>query len=74
MNARRNDVAALFVGDTLCIPLTAARACRVADFELRHAVKIEQVILDFLDDQIFNTTVPSTESVGSAPKSHGRDQ
>lgn len=50
---RRNEVA-IFIGDTLCIPLSPARACRVADFELRHGVKIEQAILDFLDDELFN--------------------
>lgn len=51
--ARRNEVA-LFVGDTLCIPLSPARACRVAHFELRTGVKVEAAILDFLDDELFN--------------------
>ena len=53
VTARRNEVA-LFVGDTLCIPLSPARACRVAHFELRTGVKIEDAILTFLDDELFN--------------------
>jgi hypothetical protein len=68
---RRNNLVPFLAGtgrtipitERLTIALTPARACRVADFELRTGVKIEQAILDFLDDQIFALTdVPPAPS------------
>lgn len=58
---RRNEIIPLIAGigrtipitERLTIALTAAQACRVADFELRTGMKIEQAILAFLDDELF---------------------
>jgi hypothetical protein len=79
MSRRVNEVQKLAgrvipITERLTVKLTAAQACRAADFELRTGMKIEAAILSFLDDELFNTSVPYTEGVGSAPKSHGRDE
>ena len=67
MNAPRRNEVATIAGqfrrpvEILAIPLTAAESCRVANFELRTGMKIEQAILAFLDDELFALPVPSRE-------------
>lgn len=80
MTARRNEVAIVFerqsdmIARVLAIPLSHAQACRAADFELRHGITIEHAILDFLNDELFNIEPACPASVGSAPKTLGRDE
>lgn len=53
--------------EIIAIPLTAAEACRVAEFELRTGVKIEAAILSFLDDELFNVaSAPAREQSTSS--------
>lgn len=76
MSARRNEVAviAALAPRTIAflqIPLTPARAARLADFTLRTGVDAQTLVLDLLDDCIFDMAIRSAESVGSAPKTLG---
>ncbi|MCA1831204.1 MAG: hypothetical protein LC750_00390 [Actinobacteria bacterium] len=57
---RRNDAAiiARLAPDTvsfLQVPLTPARAARLADFTTRKGIDAQALVLDLLDDVIFDT-------------------
>ena len=39
----------------LTLSISPAQACRIAEYELRTGTKIEPVLLDLLDDLIFDT-------------------
>jgi hypothetical protein len=61
VNPRRNEVAliARLAPNTLSflqIPLTPARAARLADFCTRHDLDAQRLVLDLLDDAIFSTS------------------
>lgn len=73
MSPRRNNVIAILGGRApeligwLEIPLTPARAARLADFCARHGVDAQTLVTDLLDDVIFNIAPPCAPDVGTSP-------